>query len=99
MHELWALPAAPVVTTDDPTLALQTFEVDIPAGTTKWIITTMAPGSGAPMHAIPTIDYGLVVAGDIELGLETGVFHPHAGDAVVNTRGRSAHKVARLRPC
>jgi quercetin dioxygenase-like cupin family protein len=83
VHELWALSDEPAVTTDDPTLQLQSFEVDIPAGSTKWIITTMAPGAGAPMHATPTVDYGLVIAGDIELGLETGSVTLAAGDAVV----------------
>ncbi len=62
IHELWALSDDPAVTTDDPTLQLQSFEVDIPAGSTKWIITSMAPGAGAPMHATPTVDYGLAIA-------------------------------------
>ena len=82
IHELWALSDTPMVT-DDPTLPLRSFEVDIPAGSTKWIITSMASGAGAPMHATPTVDYGLVIAGDIELGLETGSVTLAAGDAVV----------------
>ena len=61
----------PAITTDDPTLDVQSFVVEIPAGETKSIITQMGPGAGAPMHSTPTIDYGLVVGGDIELGLET----------------------------
>ena len=81
--ELWALGTEPAVTTVDPTLGLPRFEVDVPAGETKWIITQMGPGAGAPMHSTPTIDYGLVVAGDIELGLETGSVRLHVGDAVV----------------
>jgi quercetin dioxygenase-like cupin family protein len=83
ISELWNLDDRPQVTADDPTLGLSHFEVDVPAAHTKWIITRMGPGAGAPMHATPTIDYGLVVAGDIELGLETGSVHLEAGDAVV----------------
>jgi quercetin dioxygenase-like cupin family protein len=81
--ELWALGTDPGVVSDDPTVALQQFVVDIPAGATKWLITQMGPGAGAPMHATPSIDYGLVVMGDVELGLDTGPVHLYPGDAVV----------------
>jgi quercetin dioxygenase-like cupin family protein len=83
VNELWALTDDPSVTTIDPTLDLESFEVDVPAGQTKWIITQMGPGLAAPMHSTPTVDYGLVVAGDVELGLEDGSVRLHAGDAVV----------------
>lgn len=83
VNELWSLTGEPSVTTDDPTLGLESFGVDVPAGETRWIITQMGPGLAAPMHSTPTIDYGLVVAGDVELGLEDGSVHLHAGDAVV----------------
>ena len=83
VNELWSLGTEPAITTDDPTLDLQSFIVEVPPGETKWIITQMGPGAGAPMHSTPTIDYGLVVAGDIELGLETGSVHLYAGDSVV----------------
>ncbi len=85
VNELWSLTGEPSVSTDDPTLGLESFGVDVPAGETRWIITQMGPGLVAPMHSTPTIDYGLVVAGDVELGLEDGSVHLHAGDsAVVN---------------
>ena len=83
VNELWSLTRAPSVTTDDPTIALESFGVDVPAGETRWIITQMGPGLAAPMHSTPTIDYGLVVQGDVELGLEGGSVHLAAGDAVV----------------
>jgi quercetin dioxygenase-like cupin family protein len=83
VNELWALTDDPSVTTDDPTLGLQSFSVDVPPGQTRWIITQMGPGLRAPMHRTPTIDYGLVVAGAVELGLEDGSVHLEAGDSVV----------------
>ena len=44
----------------------------------------MGPGLTAPMHSTPTIDYGVVVAGDVELGLEDGsVRLSRQGDSVV----------------
>ena len=83
VNELWSLTGDPSVTTDDPTINLESFGVDVPAGETRWIITQMGPGLAAPMHSTPTIDYGMVVQGDVELGLEDGSVHLHAGDAVV----------------
>jgi naringenin degradation protein FdeH len=83
VNELWGLTGDPSVTTEDPTLDLESFSVDVPAGGTRWIITQMGPGLMAPMHSTPTIDYGLVVMGDVELGLEDGSVHLHAGDSVV----------------
>jgi quercetin dioxygenase-like cupin family protein len=83
VNELWALTGEPSVTTVDATLELESFSVDVPAGETRWIITQMGSGLAAPMHSTPTIDYGLVVAGDVELGLEDGSVHLYAGDSVV----------------
>jgi quercetin dioxygenase-like cupin family protein len=90
--ELWALGTDPGVITDDPTASLQQFAVDIPAGETKWLITQMGPGAGAPMHATPSIDYGLVVMGDLELGLEGGPVHLYPGDSVVMNAVRHSWK-------
>ncbi len=83
VNELWSLTDDPAVTTDDPTAGLQSFSVDVPAGGTRWIITQMGPGLDALMHSTPTIDYGVVVAGDVELGLEDGLVHLYPGDSVV----------------
>ncbi len=83
VNELWSLTDDPSVTTDDPTLDLESFGVDVPAGETRWIITQMGPGLAAPMHSTPTIDYGVVVAGDVELGLDDGSVRLYAGDSVV----------------
>lgn len=83
VRELWGLPDDPSVTTDDPTVGLTEPDFNTPAGATKWIITEMGPGLDVPMHHTPTIDYGLVIAGDVEIGLETGGILLNAGDAVV----------------
>lgn len=83
VNEIWALGTVPSAASDDPTVDLQSFVVDVPAGETKWIVTQMGPGAGSPIHFTPTVDFGLVVAGDVELGLETGTVHLFAGDTVV----------------
>ena len=84
VHELWALGREPSVTTDDPTLSLREASWDVPAGETKWIITQMGPDLFTPLHSTPTIDYGLLVSGELEMGLEDGTtVHLTSGDAVV----------------
>lgn len=84
VHELWSLDGDPAVTTDDPTLSLTEASWDVPPGETKWIITEMGPGLSTPMHKTPTIDYGLVVTGELQMGFEDGtVVQLRSGDAVV----------------
>jgi mannose-6-phosphate isomerase-like protein (cupin superfamily) len=83
VNEVWSLGREPSVTDVDPTVGLDAFSADVAPGETKWIITQMGPDLDAPMHSTPTIDYGVVVAGDVELGLESGSVHLHAGDCVV----------------
>lgn len=46
-------------------------------------ITTLMPGFAWPMHETRTIDFGIVLSGKIELGLETGTVLLHPGDIVV----------------
>jgi quercetin dioxygenase-like cupin family protein len=84
VHELWALGTQPSVTTDDPTVSLTEASWDVPPGETKWIITHMGPDLFTPMHSTPTIDYGLLVSGELEMGLEDGTSVAlTSGDAIV----------------
>jgi quercetin dioxygenase-like cupin family protein len=82
VHELWALDNEPVKGSQDPTPAIAAAVFDAPPGATKWIITELGPGVGAAMHHTPTIDYGVIVAGEVEMGLETGNVVLRAGDTV-----------------
>src|SRR5947209_8412353 len=69
VYQLWALGARPQRNIPDPTTNMTAAQFHTPAGETSWIITRMPAGTGAPLHDTPTIDYGLVVAGEVELGL------------------------------
>jgi quercetin dioxygenase-like cupin family protein len=82
VHQLWAAGTAPLRNEADPTTAMEHPEFDTPAGATSWIITDMGPHLFTPMHDTQTIDYGLVVRGELTIGLETGSVLLHAGDAV-----------------
>jgi quercetin dioxygenase-like cupin family protein len=47
-------------------------------------VVDFAPGARSPMHRSFSIDYGLVLAGKVDLELDSGeIKHLHAGDIVV----------------
>jgi quercetin dioxygenase-like cupin family protein len=50
---------------------------------TRFIVTEMPPGAAGKMHRTETIDYVIVLAGEIELALDTEVVKAKAGDALV----------------
>ncbi len=83
VSELWCLDAEPALLSADPTVSIDTASFDVAPAGTKWIITEMGAGLEAPMHDTPTVDYGLVVRGDVELGLENGSVRLYVGDCVL----------------
>jgi quercetin dioxygenase-like cupin family protein len=83
VHELWALDDRPDRLQDDPTVAIDRPAYDPAPAATKWILKEMGPGLQAPMHETPTVDYAVVVAGQVDLGLEDGGVTLHAGEAVL----------------
>jgi quercetin dioxygenase-like cupin family protein len=83
VHQLWAADPEPALGAADPTLAMEEPDFETPAGATSWILTELGPGAGAPMHHTATIDYGIVIRGEVVLGLDTGPVTLRAGDAVV----------------
>lgn len=82
VHQLWTLDATPIPPTVGDTASTGvTFEA--PVGATKWIITEMGPNLEAPLHKTATVDYAVIVAGDVRIGLETGSVDVAAGDVVL----------------
>lgn len=59
------------------------FDVECPPGATTWRVVEMGPNRVAPRHQTETIDYDLVLAGEVELILDEGAVLLTAGDAVV----------------
>jgi quercetin dioxygenase-like cupin family protein len=93
-YELWATDAAPAPIDRDPT---GTGPVDPAAGPlsvppapngTKIRINELPPGAGSPMHRTQTVDYGIVLDGEIVLVLEDSETVLRTGDVVVQ-RGTS----------
>lgn len=62
-------------------------------------ITTWYPGSGYPMHTTETIDFGIVLSGNLELGLEAGSTVLGPGDLVVQRGTPHSWKVVGDKPC
>ena len=83
VFELWNLDAQPEMLQNDPTVGLTVPDYDTPSAHTKWILTHMGPGLDVPMHSTPTVDYAVVLSGEVELGLETGPVLLRTGDMML----------------
>jgi mannose-6-phosphate isomerase-like protein (cupin superfamily) len=90
-HEIWNTAGAPALVTavepDEPTE--RTLAVPPPALGTKIRINEFAPGHlderglQSPVHRTATIDYGIVLSGEITLVLDDSEVTLRAGDVVV----------------
>jgi quercetin dioxygenase-like cupin family protein len=83
VSELWATLGGDRPDGTDPTATADGFDVECPPGGTRWRIVEMGAGRERPMHRTVTVDYDLVLAGEIDLLLEDGPVRLRAGDAVV----------------
>jgi hypothetical protein len=82
VHQLWTLDAVPTPPTVGDTAA-PGVAFEAPVGATKWIITEMGANLEAPLHNTATVDYAVIVAGDVRIGLETRSVDVTAGDVVL----------------
>jgi quercetin dioxygenase-like cupin family protein len=91
-HEIWATSAAPAPITAadpaDPTARPLQVPPD-QLGTIVHVID-MPPGSTAPMHRTKSIDYGIVLEGEVDLELDDGSVTTIGPGEVVVQRG-TAH--------
>jgi quercetin dioxygenase-like cupin family protein len=83
--ELWSTDAAPApVAADEPEPTQR--DLTVPPGPhgTKLRINEIPPGAASPMHRTETIDYGVVLSGEIVLELDDGAHTTlRAGDVVI----------------
>ena len=88
-YELWATDAAPApIDTDPSDPAAGPLSVSPAPNGTKIRINELPPGAGSPMHRTQTVDYGIVLDGEVVLVLEDSETVLRAGDVVVQ-RGTS----------
>jgi quercetin dioxygenase-like cupin family protein len=52
-------------------------------GATRWVIFTFEPGLSTPFHHTATLDYDVILEGEVTLALEDGDILLGAGDCVV----------------
>lgn len=83
-YPLWATDATPApvdATAADP--VADPLSVPPPRHGTKVLINEMPSGAASPMHRTETLDYGIVLDGEVVLVLEDGETVLRAGDVVV----------------
>jgi naringenin degradation protein FdeH len=84
-YELWATGVTPVPidTGQGETASRSTLSVPPARNGTTLRINEMPPGAGSPMHRTETVDYGIVLGGEVVLVLDDGETVLRAGDVVV----------------
>ena len=83
-HELWSTDATPApVAPDEPEPTERDLTVPPGPNGTKIRINEIPPGAASPMHRTETIDYGVVLSGEIVLVLDDSETMLRAGDVVV----------------
>ena len=86
--EILVREGARVVGADAPEPVAGPLSVPPPGHGTRIIINEMPPGAGSPMHRTETVDYGIVLDGEVVLVLDDSETVLRAGDVVVQ-RGTS----------
>jgi quercetin dioxygenase-like cupin family protein len=81
--EIWSTTAvpAPCHESDDPTAG--DFAVEPPIGGTIFRIATYQPGANVEVHATQTVDYVIVLEGELTMIFDDRSVTLHAGDVVV----------------
>jgi quercetin dioxygenase-like cupin family protein len=89
-HELWSTPAAPApLSATEPDPAAGPVTVPPPEHGTKIRVNSFPPGVVSPVHRTESVDYGIVIDGEMVLVLDDGVETTlHSGDVVIQ-RGTS----------
>lgn len=85
-HEIWctAEAPAPIAAAEPAEPTSRPLQVPPDKRGTIVHVIDMPPGSGAPMHRTRTVDYGIVLEGEVDLELDDGsVIRMTAGDVVV----------------
>jgi quercetin dioxygenase-like cupin family protein len=99
-------PASMVIWSTDETLADNNATADAGGGVFRFptsgalfVFSDFAPGGGTVMHATDTIDYIVVVSGEVVFITETGETLLRAGDALVDRGIMHAWRNDSDRPC
>ena len=79
-EDVWRTsPAEPL---GNPNLPLAA-AIDPPLGGTRWVVSEVQPGADGPVHTTETVDYVMVLDGELTLVLDEGSVNLRRGDCVV----------------
>lgn len=83
---LWTSDTSPADVMDPGDAGLRTVGLALPGGSVLRMVD-IAPGCGSPMHRTRSLDYGIVISGEIVLELDDGVTATIRAGEVVVQRG------------
>ncbi|MEY2942715.1 MAG: hypothetical protein RLY97_729 [Pseudomonadota bacterium] len=84
---LWTTPTVPADNNDDTDGRMRDVGLTINKGGSVIRIVDMLPGQQSPMHRTNSIDYGIILKGEIELELDDGVKRTVYEGGIVVQRG------------
>ena len=97
--QVWSTSQLPADNSGEPDATLRQEGIAAPNGTVIRVLT-IAPGHRSPMHRTQTLDYGVVLEGEIQLELDAGATRTaRAGDVVVQRGTIHAWENVSGRPC
>ena len=97
--QVWSTSGLPADNSSEPDAMLRQQGIAAPNGTVIRVLT-IAPGHRSPMHRTQTLDYGVVLEGEIQLELDAGVTRTaRAGDVVVQRGTMHAWENVSGKPC
>ncbi len=97
--QVWSTAQLPADNSAEPDATLRQEGIAAPNGTVIRVLT-IAPGHRSPMHRTQTLDYGVVLEGEIQLELDAGATRTaRAGDVVVQRGTIHAWENVSGRPC
>jgi len=83
-HEIWSTDAMPApIAADEPDPALSALTVPPPPNGTKIRINEFPPGAVSPDHRTQSVDYGIVLSGEVVLVLDDSETVLRAGDVAI----------------
>jgi quercetin dioxygenase-like cupin family protein len=94
---IWSTTETPADNTSTEDAGGGTFR--FPASGTLFVFSDFPPGGGSPMHATDTIDYLVVVSGEIVFITETGETVLQAGDVLIDRGNMHAWRNDSDQPC
>lgn len=83
---VWSTPTAPVDNDDTFDGRKRNVDLTLPGGSVLRVVD-MLPGKSAPMHRTSSLDYGIVLSGEIELVLDDGASTLVKAGGIIIQRG------------